>query len=97
LDKGFAQAVEKGTEAKGVGATTAADRAQIVADVSADLRAGRVTPEKAIDRVIDRILDRQLGADAPQAAREKIAAVLREALASDPLLVEKVRTLGSAP
>ena len=64
-----------------------------VADLGADLRAGRVTPQAAIDKVIDRIVAKQLGIHAGAAAKEKIGGALRERLADDPLLAAKVRAL----
>ena len=65
----------------------------LVADISADLKAGRITPQIALDRVIDRVVDQQVGAGAPPGVRERVSAVLRAALEDDPLLAEKLRTL----
>jgi hypothetical protein len=64
-----------------------------VADIGADLQAGRITPEAAIDRVIERVIDRQLGTQAPAAVREKLNAALRQALEDDPLLAQKIKAL----
>jgi hypothetical protein len=107
--KGFAQAVDKGAEpeaAKGAAApgieaahgaaAPGIDAAAIVADISSELRAGRITPQAAVERVIERILDRQLGADAPATIREQVGSALREALESDPLVGEKVRALSAS-
>jgi hypothetical protein len=65
----------------------------ITADLAADLRAGRITPQAAIDKVIDRIVDRQLGAGAPPAVREQVRMALVDAVADDPLLGEKLKQL----
>jgi hypothetical protein len=74
-------------EAKPAGALTG------VADIAADLKAGRLQPKAAIEKVLDQILSRQLGADAPAGVREKVRAALQETLESDPLLAEKLRDL----
>ena len=64
-----------------------------VADIGAELRAGRITAQAAIDKVVERVLDRQLGKQASVALRAKLGAALRETLADDPLLAAKVHTL----
>lgn len=64
-----------------------------IADLAAALKAGTLTPQAAVDRVIDRIVDKHLGAHAPVGAREKLRAALEAALADDPLLAEKIRSL----
>jgi hypothetical protein len=65
-----------------------------IAEVSADLRAGRINAQTALDRVVERVLDQQVGAHAPAAVREKLAAVLRQTLEDDPVLAAKVQSLG---
>jgi hypothetical protein len=65
----------------------------LVADIGADLQAGRITPQIAIDRVIDRVVDRQVGTGAPPGVRERVSAALRQALEDDPLLAEKLKNL----
>jgi hypothetical protein len=65
----------------------------ITADLAADLRAGRITPQAAIEKVIDRIVERQVGAGAPPAVREQIRTALTDAVADDPLLGEKLKHL----
>ncbi|HVT07616.1 MAG TPA: hypothetical protein VHO67_09165 [Polyangia bacterium] len=64
-----------------------------VADLAAALKAGTLTPQAAVNRVIDRIVDKHLGVHAPVGAREKLRAALEAALADDPLLAEKIRSL----
>jgi|SRR5450631_679036 len=66
-----------------------------VSDIGAELKAGKLTPEKAIDRVIQRIVDKQVGAKASPTVRSQISAALRDSLADDPLLAAKVRALAS--
>ena len=66
----------------------------LVADITAELHAGRITPQIALDRVIDRVIDQQVGPTAPAGVRERVSAALRQALEDDPLLAEKLRSLG---
>jgi hypothetical protein len=65
----------------------------LIADVAADLSAGRITPQIALDRVIDRVVDHQVGRGAPPGIRERVSAALRTALEEDPLLAEKLKSL----
>ena len=66
---------------------------QITADITAELKAGRLPLPQAIEKVVERVLARQLGSDAPAQIREKVRAALREAIDNDPLLAEKMRGL----
>jgi hypothetical protein len=66
-----------------------------VSDIGAELKAGKLTPGKAIDKVIERIVDKQVGAKASPKVRNQISAALRDSLADDPLLAAKVRALAS--
>jgi hypothetical protein len=66
----------------------------LIADVAADLSAGRITPQVALDRVIDRVVDQQVGRGAPPGVRERVSSALRAALEEDPLLAEKLKSLG---
>ena len=65
----------------------------ITSDLAAELGAGKITPEAAVDRVIDRVVDKQVGADAPAAIRDRVRAALESAVADDPVLSEKIKTL----
>lgn len=65
-----------------------------IADVAAELSAGRITPQIALDRVIDSVVDHQVGRGAPAGVRERVSAALRAALEEDPLLAEKLKSLG---
>src|SRR5690348_13536801 len=76
------------------GAPERTARTHFIADVAADLGAGRITPQVALDRVIDRVVDRQVGKGAPAGVRERVSAALRAALEEDPLLAEKLKNLG---
>jgi hypothetical protein len=93
--RSFAATLEKAGAKPGVGQTQPARTrpSTSVADIGANLRAGRISPQVAIDKVIDRIVAKQLGIHAGPAAKEKIGAALRERLADDPLLAAKVRAL----
>jgi hypothetical protein len=90
----FAERLKPGEPAAiGPAGAPSATAAAGVADLAAALKAGTLTPKAAVDRVIDRVVDKQLGAHAPAAAREKLRAALEDAVADDPLLAEKIRSL----
>ncbi|MBN2574025.1 MAG: hypothetical protein JXP73_05615 [Deltaproteobacteria bacterium] len=96
--KGFAAHLHRAERASAPAAggpqkATAARKAAAVADIGAELQAGKLTPQGAIDKVIERVLDRQLGKTAAPALRAQLAAALRETLADDPLLSAKVRAM----
>ena len=74
-------------------AATGPQRTELTADIAAELTAGRIDPKAAIDRVIERVVDKQLGPGAPAAVREKVRAALESALADDPVLSDKIRSL----
>ena len=65
-----------------------------IADIAADLKAGRITPEQAVDRVVEAAAKDGI----PDAAPEKVRAELREQLLSlvgdDPYLASKARRIG---
>jgi hypothetical protein len=64
-----------------------------VADLAAELRAGRLGSRAAVDELVNRIIAQQLGPQAPAGVREQVRAALQEALESDPLLADKLRRL----
>src|SRR4051812_13238520 len=66
----------------------------LVADITAELQAGRITPQVALEKVINRVVDQQVGPNAPAGVRERISQALRQALEDDPLLAEKLTTIG---
>jgi hypothetical protein len=74
--------------------TAAASKASPIADIAADLQAGKLGPKAALDKLVERVLDRQLGKTAAPTLRAQLGAALRESLADDPLLAAKVRALG---
>lgn len=76
----------KGIDPKGI---------ELTADVAAELAAGRIDAKGALDRVIERILDKQLGPGAPAAVRETVRTALERAVADDPVLSEKIRSLAT--
>ena len=85
---------------KSAGAPTSATGKEAVAaagsptaDLAAELKAGKISPQAAVDRVIDRVVDKQLGTNAPAAVREKLRTALENAVADDPLLADKIRGL----
>jgi hypothetical protein len=90
-----AQATAPGASGQ-VAATGSVVSPDIAAGISSDLAAGRLSPQAAVDKVVEQVLSRQLGPDAPAAVREQVRAALQEALASDPLLADKLRRLGVA-
>ncbi len=65
----------------------------VTADLAAELKAGKISPQAAVERVIDRVVDKQLGTNAPAAVREKLRTALVNAVADDPLLADKIRGL----
>jgi hypothetical protein len=65
-----------------------------VRDLAADLEAGRIDPREAVDHLIERIVSLQLGDEASPQVRNQVAAALREAIEADPLLAEKLKSLG---
>lgn len=79
------------TTTTGKEAPTAAG--SVTADLAAELKAGKISPQAAVDRVIDRVVDKQLGTNAPAAVREKLRTALENAVADDPLLADKIRGL----
>jgi hypothetical protein len=66
----------------------------LTADIAAELAAGRIDAKAALDRVIARVVDKQVGPGAPAAVREAVRAALESAVADDPLLGEKIKSLG---
>jgi hypothetical protein len=65
-----------------------------VRDLAADVEAGRIDPREAVDQLIERIVSLQLGDEASPQVRNQVAAALREAIESDPLLAAKLKSLG---
>jgi hypothetical protein len=92
--KGFAEKLHKSDEAAPPGQADAPAAARpLTGDLGAKLQASEISPQTAVDKVIVRIVDRQLGTDAPPAIRAQVEAALRDALESDPMLLEKVKSL----
>jgi hypothetical protein len=95
--KTFAEAVDRPAGAnQAAEAARASQTAAVgpVADLVADLRAGKISAQAALDKVIDRVLAQQVGRDAPAAVRERVETALRQALEDDPLLADRLRKLG---
>jgi hypothetical protein len=87
----FAEKVGKSSVDGAAGSRPAATH--LVADITAELQAGRITPQVAMDRVINRIVDQQVGRNAPAGVRERVSQALRQALEDDPMLAEKLGSL----
>jgi len=102
LDKAGAPARSDATGktfAETVGGPGPARAAEVTGDptvraLAADVDAGKLDPRAAVDRLIEHVVDLQLGGGASPQAREQVAAALREAVASDPLIAEKLKQLG---
>ena len=88
LKSAGAPAAATGTSGKEAARATSA-----TADLAAEIKAGKISPQAAVDKVIDRVVDKQLGTNAPAAVREKLRAALETAVADDPLLADKIRGL----
>ena len=61
--------------------------------VLADLRAGRIDAQQAVGRLVDDAVSRRVGAQAPEAVRERLRAELMDLLASDPHLGDLVKRM----
>ena len=79
----------------GAAATRGRKGIELTTDVAAELAAGRIDAKAALDRVIERIVDKQLGPGAPAAVRETVRTALERAVADDPVLSEKIRSLAT--
>jgi hypothetical protein len=90
----FAETLAAGRTAPTAGAEAARGPDALTADIAADLKAGKVDAKGALDRVVERVLDQQLGADAPAALREQLRRALQDTVGSDPMLAERIRSLG---
>jgi hypothetical protein len=83
----------EGPSAAAAQAARGAKGIELTADIATELSAGRIDPKAALDRVIERVLDKQLGPGAPAAVREQVRAALETAVADDPALSDKIRSL----
>ena len=71
----------------------APEMARLVADISADLKAGQLSADAALEKLVHRILDRQVGVTAPPAVRASVEAALRDTLQNDPLVSAQLSAL----
>jgi len=99
LDKGGAAGKTFAETVAGAGAARPAEVAGTGGDpavraLAADLDAGKLDARTAVDRLIEHVVNLQVGSGASPQAREQVAAALREAVASDPLIAEKLKRLG---
>jgi hypothetical protein len=95
LDKSAATGGAAPAAGQGPVAGAQLGKASLVADIAADLKAGKITPEVAVDRAMARVLDTHVGSDAPAGLRTKVEDALKEAVASDPVLLGKIQNLRS--
>ena len=95
LDKPAATGGAAPAAGKGPVAGAQLGKASLVADIAADLKSGKITPEVAVDRAMARVLDSHVGSDAPAGLRTKVEDALKEAVASDPVLLDKIAKLRS--
>ena len=90
----FAETLAAGRPAPGAATAAASGPDALTADIAADLKAGRLDAKGALERVVERVLDQQLGKDAPPALREQLRSALQDTVSSDPMLAERLRSLG---
>jgi len=65
-----------------------------IAEIAADLKAGRITPEQAVDRVVQAAAKDGLPGAAPQKLREQVHEQLMSLVGDDPYLAGKARRIG---
>jgi hypothetical protein len=93
----FAETLAAGRAPSSTGPAAAGSPDALTADIAADLKAGRLDAQQALDKVVERVIDQQLrhlGANAPAALREQLRDALRDTVSSDPMLAERLRSLG---
>jgi len=88
--------VDKTRETQPAAPVTTPAPPDAVASVAAELRAGTITPEKAVERLVDMTLG-SVGAKLPEAARAELRGRLEALLAEDPYLQAKARRIGITP
>lgn len=71
-----------------------ASRADALRAIAAEVRAGTLDPGAAVERLVERILSEAPASSLPAGQREKLGALLRSQLASDPTLLALQRDLG---
>lgn len=80
--------------AAGSQATRGADMKHLVADIAADLKAGRLGTEAAMDKLVNRIVERQVDSSAAPELRAQVEAALRTTLQNDPFVGAQLSALG---
>jgi uncharacterized iron-regulated protein len=80
-----------GSEA--VSASVASETADPVTRIAMDLVEGRIDSSQAVDALIEQTMSVEMVASAPESLREEVAAVLRDAIATDPYLIGLARQL----
>jgi hypothetical protein len=64
-----------------------------VAQIIADLQAGKIDARTAMDRVVESVLSAQVSPGAPAEVRDQVRSALHQALEEDPMLARKLRAL----
>lgn len=77
----------------GAQGSRAPEMSQLVADISADLKAGRIGADAAVDKVVSLIVERQVPAATSPALREQVQAALRATLQNDPFVGAQIGAL----
>jgi hypothetical protein len=93
----FAETLATGRAPASAGPAAAGSPDALTADIAADLKAGKLDAQQALDKVVERVIDHQLrhlGPDAPAALRDQLRDALRDTVSSDPMLAERLRSLG---
>ena len=83
------------TQLSGSEATTAAatENADPVTQIATALVEGRIDTSQAVDALIEQTMSIDMVASAPESLRQEVAAVLRDAISSDPYLIGLTRQL----
>lgn len=94
---GASAAAEEGVQAPpltpGSQNARAPEMADLVADVNADFKAGKISAEAAVDKIVESVLDRQVGAAGSPALRAQVETALRQTLANDPFMGAQLNAL----
>ena len=86
--------VQDSSLAAGSPSTRGAEMKRLVADIAADLKAGRIGTDAAVDKLVNRIVDRQVDSSASPALRAQVQAALRNTLQNDPFVGAQLSALG---
>jgi len=65
-----------------------------IADIAAELKAGRITPEQAVDRVVAAATESGAPSSVPESVRAQVRDQLMSLVGDDPFLASKARRIG---